>query len=65
MSVRKMLDVFCDFCIAWTDGGGAKTPQKARAHVRRTNPRWKTRRMGGQLVDLCPDCEAKRKNGEL
>ena len=57
MSITITVDVFCDFCLEWTQGCTTCNATDARKNAKRRG--WKYKKTGGKMQDICPDCQRK------
>ena len=60
MSITVSTDVFCDVCGCWDHGTtGPKVDKTQALKSVKVNYGWTTRKVGGKLTDLCPNCKDK------
>ena len=57
MTVKVTTDIFCDFCPNWTHGCVSWKEQRRKARNISHNDGWKTARIAGKTVDMCPNCQ--------
>jgi hypothetical protein len=61
VSITITTDVFCDGCADWTHGTTGPSPNAREARRAAKRCGWaRVKGPGVEMLDLCPECAAKR-----
>lgn len=64
MSVTVSVDIFCDFCPDWTEGGCYNYIKVRVARKKAKERGWVYKKRGICYYDICPKCQKRMKENE-